>query len=278
MKIGFYFKSDSQIARDLFVRIAGILRSRGHEIYVEKSLVSGLDLRDLKVFDARESDLDLIIVIGGDGTVIKILHELGEKSTPIMTVRMGRRGILLDVAPIEIESRIEDLLNGRYTVRNYERIYAKTPSRVSSPAINEILITPSSEYLRSRVLRFSVYRDDVLIYSLEGDGIIISTPIGSTAYSLSAGGPIVDHSLPVMILTPLLSINLWARPVILPISSIVRVFIRRDSVPAEVIVDGIERISVSPGEWVEVTRYPHPARIIRFHRDEEIYERIFERR
>ncbi|MEM3662219.1 MAG: NAD(+)/NADH kinase [Sulfolobales archaeon] len=280
MKAGIYFKKGVGVARDLSIKIAEMISSRGWDVFFDSEFAGEIDMSRFKISDLRDLDLDFIVVVGGDGTLIKLLHKLGERSIPIMTVRMGRRGVLLDVSPIEVESRLEDLFNGRYVIRSYERIYAEIEDRSirTPPAINEILVTPSVEYIRSRVLRCTVYKDDALIYSLEGDGVIVSTSIGSTAYSLAAGGPLVDHSLPVMVITPLLPINLWVRPVVLPIDSIVRIMVRKDSIPAEIVIDGSVKIPIAPGESVKISKYPHPVRIIRFHRDESIYEKIFERR
>lgn len=278
MRLGIYFRKEVSQVYSLVKRIIGFVSENRHEVYIEKSIshhFPGLPRFEIE----RASDyIDYLVVVGGDGTLIKALHMMGDSDVPIVAVRSGYRGALLDISPVEVEDRLRDLFEKRYVLREYDRIYAVTRSGPTPPALNEILLTPSIDYLRSRVIRLNVYKDDHLVYSLEGDGVIVSTPLGSTAYSLSAGGPVIDHSVRAMVITPLASIHLWARPVVVSIDSIVRILVRVDSVAGEVIVDGSFRAPVSPGEEVVVRRYPRPARIVRFHRDEEIYERIFERR
>ncbi len=276
MKIGLYFKKDSQSAYSLVQKIYDYLRSERVEVYVEKKLRSLIP--EASEFDISRDDIDVIIVVGGDGTVIRVLHELRGRSIPLVTVRMGKRGVLLDVSPIEIKDRLRDLLEERYVIREYDRIYAEIEGVSYPPAINEILVTASVEYLRSRVIRFSVYKDNHPIYYLEGDGVIIATPIGSSAYSLAAGGPLLDRSVRAMVITPLAPIYTWPRPVVIPIESTVNIRLREESFPGEVVIDGYERVSVKPGSNIIVRRYPQPAKIIRFHEDERLYEEIFGRK
>ena len=277
MRIGLYFKKDHQLASSLAKKIIEYLERENIEVYIEKSLENILSPGP-RTFDLSRDYVDAVVVIGGDGTVIRVLHELGDRDTPIMTIRMGRRGVLLDVSPIEAFDRLRDLLQGRYVIKEYDRIYAEIRGIKSPPAINEILLGPSPEHYRYRVIRFSVYKNDHLIYSLEGDGVIVATPIGSSAYSLAAGGPLIDRSLKALVVTPLATTTLWARPVVLPIDAVISIHLREDSVPGEIVVDGYQRISVSPGERFSIKRYPKPARIIRFHEDEIVYEEIFSRR
>ena len=276
MKIGLYFKKDSSSAQALTKRIIDFLKRNNTEVFIEKNLKSLFP--DVPEFDISKDNIDVIIVVGGDGTVIRVLHELRERIIPLMTVRMGKRGVLLDVSPIEIEERLKDLLEGRYVLREYERIFSEINKVPYPPAINEIVLVASSEYYRSKVIRFSVHKDHYPIYYLEGDGVIIATPIGSSAYSLAAGGPLLDRSVKAMVITPLAPIYTWARSVVVPIDSTISIHLKEGSLPGEIVIDGYERALIKPGDTIIVRRYPQPAKIIRFHEDERLYEEIFGRK
>jgi len=225
------------------------------EVSWDKSFVVGVD------------DVDFIVVVGGDGTLLRILHRLGDKDIPIMTVRMGRRGFLLDVPPFEARSRLKDLVEKRFVIEEYMRIQVAIDGRSSvlPPALNEVMVS-SWGPTRTKVVRLTVYKDEDLVCSVDGDGVIVATPIGSTAYSLAAGGPIIDSELKVMVITPLAPMQLGLRPVVIPADSVVRIKIGSDSGPAACIVDGQDIEVLKPGDSIVVTRAPKPARIVRFTR------------
>jgi NAD+ kinase len=279
LRIGLYFKKDNKTACNIAKRIIDLLKKNyDTKIFVEKEL-SDL-IKEISTYDVKKASeyVDVIMAIGGDGTVIKVFHEMKDHDVPVMTVRTGHRGVLLDVSPLELEDRIKDLLEKKFVLREYERIYAYSDRFKTLPALNDIILTPSTEFVRMKIIRFSVYKNDRIIYSLEGDGVIISTPVGSTAYSLAIGGPVIDRRLRAMVITPFASIQLWARPVVLSSDETIKIVLRKDSNPAELIIDGSLRYSVEPGEEIFIKKYHRPARIIRFHDEDEIYERVFERR
>ncbi len=211
--------------------------------------------------------VDVIVVIGGDGTLFRTLHRLGEMSVPIMTVRMGRRGFLLDVPPFEARDRLRDLVEGRYTVVEYMRLRASIKGR-DTPlplALNDVVIQswgPS----KTKVVRIVVYTDDDILYAVDGDGVIVSTPLGSSAYALAAGGPLVDAELDSLVVVPLAPLQFNAKPVVLSPSRVVRVRIAMGSGPAACVVDGQSIELLKPGDIVEIRRAEKPAKIIRFTR------------
>lgn len=280
MRIGVYFRPSSRLASEIALRVIDESIKRGAEVYIEESLLGEPEVsritssRGIGVFNASKPEVDVIIVVGGDGTLLKMLHMLRDSRIPIMTVRMGRRGFLLDVTPLEISERIEDLMKGRYSVVNYMRLLARAGGEEMPPALNEVVVASST---RSKVIRLKVYKDERFLYYIEGDGVIVATPLGSTAYSMSAGGPILDHNLRGFVITPLAPVQTWLRPVVVDISSRINVMLAEDSIEGQVIVDGQASARVMPGESVAIEVYREPARIVRFHDINMSYERIFPR-
>ena len=273
MKIGVVAKpGDKSISKILF-EILKASSENGIEVFFDPIAASyiGSD----KIFDLTRETPDVVVVVGGDGTFLRTVQLLGDRQPAIMTIRLGRRGFLLDVNPYEVTARIRDLLDGKYIIVRYMRLQAKIEGKnIKLPyALNEVAFLQPD----FKVVRLRVFKDGEPLFSLDGDGIIVATPIGSTAYSLSAGGPIVDPEVQSIIVTPLNPLQLYLRTIILPPTAIVQVAIRSDSPRARLLIDGQYSIDIDPGEIVTITKAPTPVRVIRFQRL-PIYERVFERR
>ncbi len=230
-----------------------------------------------KFFYVGKDSVDMIIVVGGDGTVLNTLHLLGDSDVPIATIRYGRRGFLCDVPPYEYSEMISRIASGDYKLVEYMRLKGEVKGvGETPPALNELAIVSSGSG-RAKVTRLYVHKDGEELYRrLVGDGVIVATPVGSTAYSLAAGGPVVDPSMRALIVTPLASITLCTRPVILPPNSEVRVTVARDSPEALLIVDGAFSVTLKPRDSVIIREYRKPAKFARFYLG-DYYVRIFER-
>ncbi len=238
-------------------------RELGLEMLLDCEASSEVLWRD--VFRLGVDSVDAVIVIGGDGTLLRTLHRLGDKQVPIMTVRMGRRGFLLDVPPFEAVSRLRDLAEGRFSVVEYMRLRATISSNGISmpPALNDVVIQswgPS----KTKVTRLVVYVDEDILYSIDGDGVIVATPIGSSAYALAAGGPVVDVNLESIVVVPLAAMQFNAKPVVLSPSRKVMVRVASGSGPAACVVDGQSVELLRPGDVVTIEKASTPAKIIRF--------------
>ncbi len=227
-------------------------------------------------FDVGKDDVDYILVIGGDGTVLRTLHRLKDRVIPIITVKYGKRGFLCDVPPFEYREALRRLVRGDFKLVKYMRLSALVNSSTTLPyALNDYVITTTGKW-RSKVARLSVFKGDEPIYTIVGDGLIICPPAGSTAYNLAAGGPVVDPDLNVIIVTPLAPITFCCRSVVLPSNSLLRVKVLGDSPPLVLICDGAHEINLSPGDEVLITKAKTPAVFVRFNLG-EYYVRLFER-
>ena len=266
-------KFNSPQAIELTKRILDYGELSGLKMYVDRRATRMIDWE--RKFTLGKDDMDLIVAVGGDGTVLSTLHLLGDKAIPIATIRYGRRGFLCDVAPFEYTDMIDRISSGRYKIVKYMRLKATWRGTTLPYALNEYAVVTSSE-ARTKVSRVHVWKDSEEIYYLVGDGVIIAPPIGSTAYSLAAGGPVVEPTMRAIIVTPLAPITFCCRPVVLPPSSTVRVIASRDSPSLEVISDGNYSVTIRPGEEITITEAPTPALFARFYMG-DYYVRLFER-
>lgn len=167
-------------------------------------------IKNAKIFSINELDgnIDLAIVIGGDGTFLKAARYYSSNSIPVLGINMGRLGYLAQIKPNDIDEVINKIQNNQYEIEN--RLMLKA---VNKTALNDIVVKGES---CTRTATLDLYINDKLLCSYVSDGLIISTPTGSTAYSLSAGGPIVSPKLNCFLIIPICPHTLNTRPIVIP--------------------------------------------------------------
>ncbi len=250
-----------EIARKVLEYGSNVL---GLEMLLEEE--ASVDVNWGNTFSLGRDKVDVIMVIGGDGTLFRTLHRLGEDVVPIMTVKAGRRGFLLDVYPEEVLDRLRDLVEGRYRLVEYMRLETSIEgryTRVLPLAINDVVIINWAS-LRTKIIRIRINIDGEELYKVEGDGIIVATPLGSSGYALAMGGPLVDINLEALSLVPIASIQLNVKPVVLAPSKRIEIEVLSESSPATCIVDGQSIEIVYPGEVIRISRARSRVPIIRF--------------
>lgn len=205
---------------------------------------------------------DIIVAFGGDGTILSAARLVGERETPILGVNLGKLGFLAEIAPDEIEVAIAEIIEKKYNIE--QRLVLKgectgIPGRVFY-AINDIVIDKSRS---SRAIDLETYINGVFAVTYRADGLIVSTPTGSTAYALSSGGPIVVPTSAVMGITPISPHTLSGRPLILPQESSIRVVV--DGVVEEVLVsaDGHTEGMLPPPVEVHITKAPYRLKLVK---------------
>ena len=180
---------------------------------------------DFSVFsNHQELEADMLFSIGGDGTILDAVPLLGDSGIPVLGINMGRLGFLSSVAKDEISKAIQVVAQGRYTIESRTLLELVSPQGVFpggvNYALNEINIIRNPEH---SLLAIKVFVDDVFLNTYWGDGILMATPTGSTAYSLSAGGPILTPNSRSFVITPIATHNLTVRPIVIPDDSVVRI-------------------------------------------------------
>ena len=205
------------------------------------------------------------IVIGGDGTILSTAADAAEEEVPVLGINKGNMGFLADVELAEIDTALKALCNGRYRIEERFMLSAKAIGADGTPneltALNDLVISRASY---TRMVALDVWVDGHFLSSYVGDGVVIATPTGSTAYSLSAGGPLVDASLNVALITPVCSHTMSAKPMIVPGNAKITVKFKNtfDDV-AMLNADGQRAVEISDGTEVFVEASPYKTKLIK---------------
>ena len=239
-------------------KFLGFLRKRGLACLLEEGL--GDLFPDTEVGDLGGTDL--VVAIGGDGTILRTAREL-RGTVPILGVNLGRLGFLAEVSAEELEEAFGEVLDGRVRVEERTGLsaYAEGEGEVFF-AVNDVVLERGAS---PRMMEVRVFVEDELLGSYLADGIIFATPTGSTAYSLSAGGPIVHPGLDALILTPICPHSLSVRPMVLPPDEEVVVRVRSDrGEDMALTVDGQVRCGLHPEDTVRVRRAEEKVKLVAF--------------
>ena len=207
---------------------------------------------------------DLIVVIGGDGTLLSAARSLAGHDVPLVGVNLGRLGFLVDISPSEISERIGEILAGRYVEERRfllrMEVVRAGDSIMQSDALNDVVLHKGCV---ARMLEFDTRVDGRDLYTQRSDGLIVATPTGSTAYALSGGGPILHPALDAIVLVPICPHTLSNRPIVVSASSEVRIVVQNGHpVPAQITCDGQTSVELRNGDEVVIRRRPHPIRLL----------------
>lgn len=203
------------------------------------------------------SRADLVIAIGGDGTVLEAAAEAIDADIPVCGVNVGKVGYLAEFKESEIDDLVEAVAADRYQIRPHSVVEVESGG-VTAVAVNDVVV---EKVVSQRIIEVAVAVNGRPLATYRTDGMIVASPLGSTAYSLSAGGPVVDPSLDALILTPIAPHSLLTRPVVLAPDATVTIAIAVDR-PARINVDGRELCEVEPGGTVTVRRGERTVRFL----------------
>jgi NAD+ kinase len=229
---------------------------------VARRLRVALEERGMRVLPdcAHLEGCDLIIVLGGDGTFLRAFEAAMPRDIPMLGVNLGRVGFLTEMQPDRLEQDVELIARGAYTFETRMLLEVRTASGQKAFALNEVAFNRSDSFVG--ILSLSIAMDGGMVDRFSGDGLIVATPTGSTAYSMAAGGPIVAPGLDCMLLTPICPHTLAARPIVISDRQVVSVSILGDARRARVIVDG--RYVITPDDGaVTVRRAERNIRFVR---------------
>ncbi|WP_294341870.1 NAD(+)/NADH kinase [uncultured Clostridium sp.] len=217
---------------------------------------------DPNIHKKKISKLDFILVLGGDGTVLRSAKAVIEKEIPILPINIGSLGFITSGELEELEKILKKIVAKQYYIE--ERLVLNCniqgDHEFNFIALNEVTITKGT---LSRIVKYNIEINDKMYSSFKGDGVIISTPTGSTAYSLSAGGPIIEPSLELISITPICSQNFSIRTMVLDKDSKVKVYLSEVKDKVYITIDGQEYVKVDEKDIITLTSYHKKIKFIR---------------
>jgi NAD+ kinase len=265
-RVGIAVKDPAQTG-DLLGRIVALLRDARLDVVIEQPPAGAPAAIPGVLTASRErlvGEADLLVVLGGDGTVLAVARALGERATPIVAVNLGHLGFLTDIAPEEAEAVLSAALRGEYELLVRSRLAVRHARAGAAPPVavqvlNDAVFTKGAPL--ARMIELEVRVEGALVTTYRSDGLIVATPTGSTAYNLSAGGPLVAPDLPAIVLAPICPHTLSQRPLVLPDHVRIEVSLRSGE-DATLTFDGQASEPLGPRDVVELTRSPHPVRFV----------------
>jgi len=261
--IGLIVRSDMQSRQQNIQQVVEVLARHArvlvHCLEYEQSLgeISNISLNQLV------TDVDLVISLGGDGTLLTAARAMAGINIPLLGINLGRLGFLADVSFENFESYIDAVMEGRYSVEKRflieGRFFEGDKLLSTNIALNDIIL---HSYESSSMIEYEISSGGDLIHVQRSDGVIVTTPTGSTAYALSGGGPIMHPSLNTLAIVPICPHTLTNRPIVLPADQPVEVCLGRDSMVAKVSYDGHSTTIVNTENRVHITRYSKPLTLL----------------
>jgi NAD+ kinase len=260
-RIGLVGRSEQRGSEDVLQQLLALLAERGQQILLEDRLGElAPDYQgELYARDAIGQQADLVIVVGGDGSLLSAARTLAKYDTPVLGVNRGRLGFLTDITPDEIVQQVPAVLDGDYTSDQRFLLDAEVlrDGKVvgRADALNDVVVNSGTS---AQMIEYELYIDDVFVYRQRADGLIVSTPTGSTAYSLSGGGPIMHPTLDAVVLVPMYPHALSSRPIVVDGDSSIRMdILARNRIHPPVTCDGQVNMTARPGDCVHITKKPH---------------------
>jgi NAD+ kinase len=260
IKIGFVARHNAESVQ--LVRMLVERFKSEAEIMVEPEVAQQLGSKGAYVEEMEEQKIDFIISVGGDGTILRTIHKMKDP-IPILGINLGTLGFLVDVEPKDAVDTIERLLKG-FQVDVRSRLKVLLNGKCLPSAVNEVALMTANP---AKMIEFEIVVDGSLMEDFRADGVIIATSTGSTAYAMSAGGPIVDPRVDATVLVPMAPFKLSSRPWVIPGSSTIEVKLKLPQKEALVVVDGQNMATISMNDSLVISEADTPARFVRAGRD-----------
>ena len=247
-------------------RLVAFLKEDGRTVFAEMLTAESLDDPTIKTISRSsvEGSVDLVIVVGGDGSMLGAARALADLNVPLLGLNRGRLGFLTDIHPDDMEESIGKVLAGEYRATDrllLEMVVERNGETIADGlALNDFVIHPGRSV---RMMELELYINGQFVYSQRSDGLIVSTPTGSTAYALSAGGPIMAPELEAMVLVPMNAHTLASRPILVSASSQLEILVgTRNELQPQISCDGQMDITTEPGDIIKIRRKDRPVRLI----------------
>ena len=263
-KIGVFCKPKAPSATDILGRLIPWLRKQNYHIFLDTGTAAIIN--ESSSYEKREisQQADLLIVLGGDGTLLSVARAAHPHNIPILAVNLGSLGFLAEISIDELYPTLENILAGKFEIENRMLLNAciwRNGEKVEDHnVLNDVVINKGAV---ARVINLQVLVNGQYMTSYRADGLIIATPTGSTAYSLSAGGPIIHPSMHTLVLSPICPFTLTNRSILIPDQSIIQVKLAAEYDDVRVTLDGQEGYDMRAGDILEIKKTKTPLQLIR---------------
>lgn len=256
--IGILAKTESKDALSMAKRVHQVIVDRGLTPILERQLSISSRLGNGRTLKAMK--VDLMITLGGDGTVLKAAREMPGPRTPILAVNLGRRGYLTEIEPEHFEGHFDRWLKGDFQIEEQFRLSVSQNGRWIGDCLNEALLLPETP---DKMVNISAMQNSKRIIKARADGFMVATPTGSTAHSFSAGGPVLETSLDVVVMTLIAPLQ-PVRSLVVPADRKLTVKLEAPGPTAILVNDGTPVKKVGLGQSIELKKSTNSARFVRF--------------
>lgn len=266
-RVGLLGRREHPGVSQVVAHLLDLLDSRGIDVVLEDRLatLAHFETRAMQPRDAIGANVDLAIVIGGDGSLLSAARTLVRHDCPVIGVNRGRLGFLTDVSPDEeLTSHVSSVLDGDYTTdRRFlldVEVFSGNEVTGRAEALNDVVVNSGTS---AQMIEFQLKVDNDFVYRMNADGLIVATPTGSTAYSMSAGGPIMNPRLDAVALVPMFPHSLNSRPMVVHGDSVIQIdTLERNKNNPLVTCDGQVSLTLKPGDCVVVKKKPRALRLL----------------
>ena len=263
--IGLTGRNNSEIVDSLQAVISFLDTEKDISIVLDESVASLLKKNNYPIFPLEKmgSKCDLVIVVGGDGSLLQVASILATDELPVTGINRGRLGFLTDILPDEIESGLKAILGGEYKIESrflLDLFIGSDSQEYLGSALNDIVLHPGKAV---QMIEFELYIDGEFVYNQASDGLIVATPTGSTAYAMSAGGPIMNPKLDAIVLVPINPHSLSSRPIVVEGNRELTLVVGgRHNIFPQLSCDGSMSHSCLSGDRVTIRKKPEQLKIL----------------
>jgi len=251
---------------DTLAQIAQFLREGEREVLLDETTAEVLPNHGLTTASRHDigQRCDLVIIVGGDGTLLNAARTLAKQDVPLLGINLGRLGFLVDISPEEMTARLQDILAGDYQEEHrillHTTIHHEGEEVSESEAFNDVVV---HKWEVARMIEVETYIDGQYLTTMRSDGLIVSTPTGSTAYALSGGGPILHPTLDAMVLVPICPHTMSNRPIVIDGESTVEIVVSDSPHShAQVTCDGQINLGLVSGDRILIRKHDNVVRLI----------------
>lgn len=261
MIIALFPNTRKKTAKNLAIGIREFLCNHGVTVVADDEEAAQIGAEPLSSINPQ--DIEFLVSMGGDGTILRLVHRFPDLEVPIIGINLGHLGFLADIPIADIYPSLQDLLKGAYRTEQRIMMEGKTIGGERCLAVNEVVVHRAKN---PSLVELAIHVDGTYLNTFAADGVILSTPSGSTAYSMAAGGPILSPELEAFVLTPISPHTISNRPIVFMPNQEIQIQYLSDADPVEITFDGIAYLTLHTGEVFHISkssRYFHLVNLLR---------------